>query len=266
MNYDKSLDVGKIDEMNANGLQFVGKEEISKIGFGVSASKRLFQKAVQSKCDCLIVHHGLRNPENPPLYNKVFQRSYSYLVQNNLSLFGYHFLLDSHPNIGHNAIILKSIGITKKQKLLDWGYWGDLPQKTDIDTIVTKCEKIFKQKPIVYKFKRNKVKRIGAISGSGSFYGKDLQKLIDIGIELYITGDPREGTRELYHEAEISLIGGGHYATERLGLLALWKYYKRNLKAMLNWNSLSFGIIFNNNKTAAKTFFNYFYNKLFKLS
>lgn len=43
--FDKSLDLSKIDPIMANGLQVKGREEIAKIGFGVSASLELFKIA-----------------------------------------------------------------------------------------------------------------------------------------------------------------------------------------------------------------------------
>ena len=41
------------------------------------------------------------------------------------------------------------------------------------------------------------------------------------GVGLYVTGEPREWTREYCREMGLSLAAAGHYNTERLGILAL---------------------------------------------
>lgn len=218
--YDNKIDVNKIDQKNANGLQIKGSKKIQKIAFGVSASTQLFKMTKEANCEALITHHGIRMPDTPH-YDKVFQQRLSFLLKNNISLFGYHFLLDSHPEIGNNALILNSLKAEQKGSLLQWGYWGELEKPIELETTNNKCSKLFKQDCLVYKNNNRKVKRVGAVSGHGVVSGKDLQQLVDLDIDAYITGSISESSRELYREAGINLISGGHYATERLGVLKL---------------------------------------------
>src|SRR3989344_4004478 len=88
--YDKNIHLDKIDPYMTNGLMVRGKEEISKIGFGVSASVSLFEKAKIEKCNVIIVHHAFNYPPSNR-YDEIFQGRISYLLQNEISLFGYHF-------------------------------------------------------------------------------------------------------------------------------------------------------------------------------
>jgi putative NIF3 family GTP cyclohydrolase 1 type 2 len=46
-------------------------------------------------------------------------------------------------------------------------------------------------------------------------------------VDLYITGEPHEWNRESFREAGISFVAGGHYNTEKLGLLALGDVIRR---------------------------------------
>jgi putative NIF3 family GTP cyclohydrolase 1 type 2 len=48
-----------------------------------------------------------------------------------------------------------------------------------------------------------------------------MEWLIQHGVDLFITGEPREWNRELFREAGISFVAGGHYYTERTGIQAL---------------------------------------------
>ena len=107
--FDKKLDIEKIDPHMTNGLMVKGKEEIKKIGFGVSASLSFFERAKEHFYDALIVHHSFNFPPSNR-FDRIYQERISYLIKNNTSLFGYHFLLDAHPEIGNNVEILKKIG------------------------------------------------------------------------------------------------------------------------------------------------------------
>ncbi len=230
MIYNPSLDVSKIDQKNANGLQVKGSVEIKKVGLSVTASLQLFQKAKEIECDTIIVHHGLRWPSTPH-YQKAFQRKYSFLVKNNISLFGYHFLLDSHPEIGHNELILRNLGIEDTEVYLDsggpWGRKGAFDQPQPLNEILEQCRDLFKREDIIsYKFGKEVIQNVAAVSGSGAPYGDDLQRLMDQEIDLYITGEAKESTRELFREAEKNFIGAGHYATERLGIIELEQQIK----------------------------------------
>jgi putative NIF3 family GTP cyclohydrolase 1 type 2 len=167
----------------------------------------------------------LRWPSTPH-YQKAFQRKYSFLVKNDISLFGYHFLLDSHPEIGHNELILRNLGIEDTEVYSDsggpWGRKGTFDQPQALNEILEQCRDLFKREEIIsYKFGKEIIQNVAAVSGSGAPYGNDLQKLINQEIDLYITGEAKESTRELFREAENNFIGGGHYATERLGILEL---------------------------------------------
>ena len=96
LTFDKFLNPAKIDPFMTNGLMVRASAEVSRIGFGVSASLALFEKGASEKCEAIIVHHSF----NLPPYNRfdrIFQDRLAYLISHRFSLFGYHFLLDAHP-------------------------------------------------------------------------------------------------------------------------------------------------------------------------
>jgi dinuclear metal center YbgI/SA1388 family protein len=231
MFYDKSLPVSQIDVHMANGLVYKGEENISKIGFGVSASIELFKKAKESNCQALIVHHAFNFPPGVR-YDKLFQDRYSYLVKNNLSLFGYHFLLDSHPEIGHNVSIIKKLGGKIVKPFLHsgapWGYFGSV-NNLSIDQVKNIFEKDFSPTMTVYPYGPKEIKRVAVISGRGTPIPSDIQYLIDNKIDLFITGENSEWIREIFREVGIHYIAGGHYHTERFGLLTMEKILKDKL-------------------------------------
>ncbi len=224
LNFDKKLDIAKIDPFMTNGLMVRGKEEVKKVGFGVSASLALFEKAISSECDALIVHHSF----NFPSYNRydlIFQNRIGYLLKNDISLFGYHFLLDAHPEVGNNIQILKTIGAKPVKPYLHhgdpWGLVGECEEEKEISKIEKILSSYISKRAVKYQFGPRIVKRVVAISGMGAPRPPVMHDLIEEKIDLFITGEVHEWNRELFREAKINFIAGGHYATEVFGVRAL---------------------------------------------
>lgn len=222
MKYDPKMDMSKIDPHMSNGLMVKGKEEIKRVGFGVSASLELFKLAKKEKCDAVIVHHAFQLPSFNR-YEKIFQNRIGFLMTNDISLFGYHFLLDSHPETGNNIQILETIGAVADKPYLHhgdpWGWSGKFEKETDLKTILSNLQPYLSKRLTVYEFGPEKIKKAVAVSGMGA--PRDMQELIDKEIDLYITGEVHEWNREMFREAGIHFIAGGHYNTEVFGLRAL---------------------------------------------
>lgn len=228
--FDEKQDVIKIEQHMADGLMVRGKEEVEKIGFGVSASLSLFEKAKELKCEAVIVHHAF----NLPAYNRydqIFQNRIGYLLKNEISLFGYHFLLDAHPEIGHNAEILRILGAKPVKPYLfhdqPWGWVGEMEQEEELESLINKLKPCLSQRAVIYQDGNRNIRKIVAISGKGAPIPTAMQDLIDEKIDLYITGEAHEWNRELFREAKINFIAGGHYHTEVFGLKALMEKVKK---------------------------------------
>lgn len=222
--FDKKMDIAKIDSYMANGLMVRGKEEVGKVGFGVSASVELFKKAKELKCDAIVVHHAFNLPPRNR-YDEIFQSRIGFLIKNEISLFGYHFLLDAHPEVGNNVQILKIIGAKPVKQFFHhgnpWGWIGKMLHEEELTSIEEKLKPYLSKRAVSYPFGRKKIKRIVAISGKGAPIAGAMQDLIMEKVDLYITGEVHEWNRELFREAKINFIAGGHYATEVFGVKAL---------------------------------------------
>ncbi len=224
LHFDKKLAVSKIDPYMTNGLIVRGNEEVEKIGFAVSASLALFQKAKEFKCEAVLVHHSFNYPPYNR-YDSIFQNRISFLLKNNMSLFGFHFLLDAHPEVGNNVQILKSLGAKPTEPYIHrgnpWGWIGEFEKTENFESIVHNFNKHVSKRSIIYDFGSPKIKRIAAVSGKGAPLPGDMQALLDKRIDLFITGEVHEWNREHFREADINFIAAGHYATEKFGIQAL---------------------------------------------
>ncbi len=232
-------DVGDKDSYMPNGLQVRGREEVKLLATGVSASLRLFEEAVARKADALLVHHGMNMPPGQ-LLDTIFTQRLRFLFQHELSLIGYHYLLDSHPEVGHNALIIKGLGASPTVPYGEggWGWYGEFETPVALDHLEAECQRMFGQLRASYLFGPAEVRRVVAVSGKGAPLPADMEGLIRDKVDLYITGEPHEWNRELFREANISFIAGGHYNTEKLGVLALGDVIRDRFEAEVEFIDL----------------------------
>ena len=127
-------DVGDKDPYMPNGLQVRGREEIKLLATGVSASQRLFEEAVARNADALLVHHGMNMPPGM-LLDTIFTQRLRFLFEHDLSLIAYHYLLDSHPEVGHNVQIIKGLGALPTVPYGEggWGWYGEFETPAALD-------------------------------------------------------------------------------------------------------------------------------------
>ena len=88
-----------------NGLQIEGKLEVNKILCAVTASQDAIDAAISQNADLLLVHHGYFWKGEPYPIIGMRGKRIKALIQNDISLVGYHLPLDSHPRLGNNAAI-----------------------------------------------------------------------------------------------------------------------------------------------------------------
>jgi len=224
-----------INDGAANDLQINSyNENITKIAFAVSPSLELFKQAKDWGADVIVCHHSLNLWERgiqKSIPNKILNDRMKYLYENNMSLFGFHYLLDSDDNIGHNALILKSLGVEKLEKFGNlggdnWGQSGEFEEEIDLVEIVDELDKMFLGNSNFMNFGMDKVKKIACVSGSGT---DCLQEAYEKDIDLFITGDIREPTQEIARELGINILWGGHYITERVAMIELCKKLESDL-------------------------------------
>ena len=192
LTFDKFLNPEKIDPDMSNGLMVRASEEVSRIGFGVSASLALFENAAAEKCDVIIVHHSF----NLPPYNrfdKIFQDRLACLISHKLSLFGYHFLLDAHPEIGNNAEILKAAGAKTEAPYLfqgsPWGFSASFSREEPLEKIADKLKPFLSSRTVIYDSGPKMIRKAVAVSGKGAPRASEMQNLTEKNIDLFINRD-----------------------------------------------------------------------------
>jgi len=225
-------DNNPVKDPHANGLQVRGKEDVLQVAFGVSASMEFFYRAYEWGADACIVHHGLDfYAHKNCIPDTVFHNRLKFLFQNDMSLFGFHYLLDSHKEVGNSATVLEILNMKPDFPFghydgTAWGWGGNLKKPTNLDDVYPQVNDLFYGNATLYAFGNKEISTIGIVTGSGAF---SINEAREKNIDLIITGDVKEGTQELCRELEINLIFGGHYITETFGVKALMESVKYDL-------------------------------------
>ena len=227
---NEELKVSKIPDSSKNGLQVRGKNEVTKIAFGVDACMELFEKAQANKCDLVIVHHGLI--WKPIKREELLKKRISYLKKNKISLYAVHLPLDAHAKYGNNIILSKMIGLKKIREFAKYhgtniGYCGELDKPTTIKSLAVMINKKLKTRSNLLKFGKQKIKTVGVVSGKGiDSVSQAAKKKLD----CLWTGENSHGTYHRIKELKINVITSGHYMTETVGVKALAELLKQKFK------------------------------------
>jgi dinuclear metal center YbgI/SA1388 family protein len=212
-------DFSRIDS-SRNGLQVQRKNPlIRKVAFGVDAAMDVFEAAVAEKADVLFVHHGLFWGREATLTGDHYRRV-SYLLHHDLALYAVHLPLDAHLSLGNNAGIAEEIGLVEVEpfglvKGTPIGVAGRFPEAVTTEEVVDRLFGDLYRPLAVLPFGPRDIRSAGIISGGAPL---EVEQAIELGLDLYISGDANHVAYHRCREAGINAIFGGHYATEVWGV------------------------------------------------
>jgi dinuclear metal center YbgI/SA1388 family protein len=217
------LEVHRFRDYCPNGLQVQGREHITHIVTGVTASLALLDAAVSVQADAVLVHHGYfwKNEDARIVGQK--HRRLSTLLRHDLNLFAYHLPLDSHPEFGNNASLARHLGLTPDGRFgaEDLGWSGRLPGEMALSELAAHVEALLQRVPLVIEGDGRPIRRIGWCTGGAQGF---FESAIAAGVDLYISGEVSEQTTHLARETGVAYMAAGHHATERYGVQALGQH------------------------------------------
>jgi len=202
-----------------NGLQVANSGRVTKIGAAVDAGLVPFQQAVTAGVDFLLVHHGMFWDMPRPLTGPVYARVAT-LVRGDCALYSSHLPLDSHPQIGNNALLARQLGLTARRGFLpnEGGPIGRIASsRLTRAALRAKLEKLY---PRVTAIECGSAAPRAIAFCSGSGYGA-ISALIEEGVDTLVTGELREDVFNRAQEEKLNLYLCGHYATEVHAVQAL---------------------------------------------
>jgi dinuclear metal center YbgI/SA1388 family protein len=219
-----NLDAFKADSSN-NGLQVDAPyTEVKKICFGVDASLDFFKEARARGADMCVVHHGLSWGDSLKRITGVNYKLVSYLINNDMALYGVHLPLDAHPIYGNNATLANELGLINVQPFGDYhgmtiGFKGKLQEELAFEDLCIKVRELpHKGNFKALGFGKEKVQSVGIISGGAA---SSVSQAAAENLDVFITGEIDLQTYNECKHLEMNMVAAGHYATECGGVKQL---------------------------------------------
>jgi dinuclear metal center YbgI/SA1388 family protein len=221
---DDLLEIERFADYGPNGLQVPGAQEVTRLVTGVSAQRELFERAVQADAQLVLVHHGILWDFEPRRIGPAQATRLKLLLANDIALGAYHLPLDAHPEHGNNALIADGLGAS--------GHTPAFPAKganvgviahfdgdgVPAAELTRRVATLTQREPLVFDAGPATVRTLGIVSGAAA---GTLADAIDLKLDAFLTGEPKEHVMAQAREAGIHFIAAGHYATETLGIRRL---------------------------------------------
>ncbi|HUT64820.1 MAG TPA: Nif3-like dinuclear metal center hexameric protein [Spirochaetota bacterium] len=218
---DEYLRVSEVPDYAPNGLQIEGKAEIGRIIAAVSINREVIEKAVAEKADAILVHHGMFWKNEDAALRGYRKERVKLILQHDINLFAYHLPLDVHPEIGHNNLILKGIGAAAgPPEEGSYGRRGSFHTPLGFGELVERLNSALHTEARYFHNGKESIETVYVVSGAGR---NEIERVCELGVDAYITGDAKESTPYVSREAGMNYIFAGHYNTERLGIVELSK-------------------------------------------
>ncbi len=219
-------------DASLNGLQIGDKKApVKKLAFAVDACLATMEKAVQEGADILFVHHGLFWGKPLAVTGDHYRRVKTTL-DGGLALYAVHLPLDKHPDYGNNAGIARILGLKELEGFGRYkgsfiGLRGRLDKPLHRDEVIPALFGGWEGSPRLLPFGPVEIQTVGILSGGGC---SQVGEALELGLDLYITGD---ACHTVYHqslEGGINVLFGGHYLTEITGVQAVMAKVEKELE------------------------------------
>lgn len=216
---DEVLQPARLRDYCPNGLQVEGRSAVRRIITGVTACQALLDAAISRQADAVLVHHGyFWRGEDSRIVGLRKQRLAS-LLRHDINLYAYHLPLDAHPELGNNAQLALACGWQPEGRFgeQEIGWFG----RTESGTVAAIAQRVAQatgRTPQVFGDPARAVHRIAWCTGGAQGY---FEAAIDLGVDLFVSGEVSEPTFHLAAESGVAYLAAGHHASERFGVRAL---------------------------------------------
>lgn len=227
---DRTLVPKRFKDYAPNGLQVEGKNEITTVVTGVTASQALIDAAVAKQADAILVHHGYFWKGESATITGMKYRRISTLIKNDINLYGYHLPLDAHPILGNNAGLANALGLENRVGLQTGvpleeaiGVVGELVKPVSPEVFQTSIEQAVHRGVLFEKAGPAKIQKVALCTGGAQGY---IEQAVAAQADVFITGEVSEQTIHIAREMGIHFVAAGHHATERFGAQAMAEFLR----------------------------------------
>lgn len=218
-------------DVSMNGVQVArpGKE-VKRVACAVDATLSTFTAAAEAGADALFVHHGLFWGK-PIAVTAMHYARISMLLRHDIALIAAHLPLDAHPELGNNATMARLLKLEEVEPFglyhgIPIGFRGRFAKPVGVDEIAETLKLGPETGLHVLPFGKKRIETVGIVSGGAA---DEVQEAISLGLDAYITGEASHTMYSYCEESRITMLCGGHYATEVFGVQQVAKDLTENL-------------------------------------
>lgn len=223
---DTLLDSNNFNDLALNGLQVESQRtDVDKVAFAVDSGLSIMQKAIDSGAQLLVVHHGLFWGEVKALRG-AFGAKLELMFKNHLSLYASHLPLDANTEVGNAFELARHIELKNLASFFEYrgktiGAKGRFAKARPLASIEEALLPLRGNKAaLTLNFGKSLIETVGIVTGSGS---SAIASASAEGLDLLLSGEPKQDAYHLAKELKLNVIFAGHYATETFGVKALAK-------------------------------------------
>lgn len=243
---NEELEISRYNDQAFNGLQIESSSHsVTKVGFAVDAGLSVAERAADSGCQLLIVHHGIMWGQPEPFVGPFSKKLHLFLARG-LSLYASHLPLDGHLVHGNAARLAQEIGADNIRPCFEYrgatiGVQAHFHVPLMLDDIIARVASFEGAlcPPLVLPFGKRMIRSIGIATGSASGFIPETKHL---DLDLLITGEPKQEAYHCAREFECSVLCVGHYASETFGVRALERVLAERFRVETTWISEPTGI------------------------
>jgi dinuclear metal center YbgI/SA1388 family protein len=220
------LDIDRFQDYCPNGLQIEGREEVSRLVSGVTASQALIDAACEQRADLLLVHHGYFWKGEDPTVTGIKRQRVSRLLEAGVGLLAYHLPLDAHAELGNNAQLARRLGMLEEGRFgdghgPDLACFGKMQEPVSARGLAAHILAVLGREPLVVGDGPDIIESVGWCTGAAQSY---LEHAARRGLNAFISGEISEPSVHIAREYGIHYFAAGHHATERYGVQALGEH------------------------------------------
>ena len=217
--FDTLLQPARFKDYGPNGLQVEGRNEITTIVSGVTASRALIEAAIAANADAIFVHHGLFWRGQSGTVTGWMKQRLQLLLAHDINLFAYHLPLDAHPEWGNNAQLGVQLGLVAESHFgeQELGCMG-VAAFANAAQLAQHVESVLNRPVTLVQPAQAAIKKIAWCTGGAQGY---FEAAIAAGADAFITGEISEPQAHYAREMGVAYLACGHHATERYGAPAV---------------------------------------------
>ena len=217
--FDTLLQPARFKDYGPNGLQVEGRNEITTIVSGVTASRALIEAAIAANADAIFVHHGLFWRGQSGTVTGWMKQRLQLLLAHDINLFAYHLPLDAHPELGNNAQLGVQLGLVAESHFgeQELGCMG-VAAFANAAQLAQHVESVLNRPVTLVQNAQTAIKKIAWCTGGAQGY---FEAAIAAGADAFVTGEISEPQAHYAREMGVAYLACGHHATERYGAPAV---------------------------------------------